>query len=363
MKRFRIYIDPEQDVVVYKNSLVKNPAHEQMKYAFSKDVPVAYEFDDTKQNIVGVAIIPEKPIYRNSPEMGEHEVVFMREDIEQMAYAYGERGYWNELTFDHDDSKPVKSAVMYLSYIIDRANGFSVPDAFSDLPDGTWILGYHFKDAEEYQFAKDNFTGWSIEGDFFLEEININNNKMDKRKSVFSELFALAKKIVKSEFASATLADGTVVEWEGDLAEGTALFVVVEEGEAIPAPDGEHVLEDGRVVVTVEGIVTQIVEAVEEEAQVEEATEEMSEETTDQVEEVDQTAEAFAAIVSMIEKQVETTETMRSEFAAIRQENSELKERLAKLETAPAVEPEKKKFARTEENPRLRLMMEQVKGN
>lgn len=349
MKKFRIYIDPENDVVVYKNSIVANPAHEIASYAFSKDA-IQYEFDDVKQNIVGVAIVPNKPIYRNHPEIGEHEVVFFREDIEQMAYTYGAKGYWNELTFDHDDSKPVKSAVMYMSYIIDRKNGFEAPEQFSEHPDGTWLLGYHFKDVEEYNYAKENFTGWSVEGDFYLEEINQNQFNMEKTimqkigqllTATFSEE---ATEETTAKFENANLADGTVVQWEGELAVGTPLFVVLEDDGAIPAPDGEHTLEDGRVIVTAEGIVEAIVEAVEEET-------------------TDETTEAFEALFKIATAQKEAIDAMKAEFKAVQSENTELKERVAKLEVAPAAEPQKKKFARIETNPRLKAMMEQIKGN
>jgi len=374
MKKFRIYIDPENDVVVYKNSIVANPAHEIASYAFSKDA-IQYEFDDVKQNIVGVAIVPNKPIYRNHPEIGEHEVVFFREDIEQMAYTYGAKGYWNELTFDHDDSKPVKSAVMYMSYIIDRKNGFEAPERFSDHPDGTWLLGYHFKDVEEYNYAKENFTGWSVEGDFYLEEIN--QNKFNMEKTIMQKIGQLltatfseeAAEETTAKFENANLADGTVVQWEGELALGTPLFVVLEDGEAIPAPDGEHTLEDGRVIVTAEGIVEAIVEAAVEEQATEETTEEMEvtpEEQTAIVTEVMQIIEPRlaaieAAIAGMGEfAKVEQVKKVSNEMAAIVEETAA---RVAKLEVAPAAEPQKKKFARTETNPRLKAMMEQIKGN
>jgi hypothetical protein len=70
----------------------------------------------------------------------------------------------------------------------------------------------------------------------------------------------LKAKFSKQKFETATLVDGTIVEWEGDLAVGTALFVVDGENK-VPAPQGSHTT-DGGVVVTVDenGIVTEIVE-------------------------------------------------------------------------------------------------------
>jgi hypothetical protein len=69
------------------------------------------------------------------------------------------------------------------------------------------------------------------------------------------------------EFASATLTDGTVIKWEGELAVGTAILVETAEGD-IPAPDGTHEVEGGMLVSTIEGLVTEIVEPeVEEEVE------------------------------------------------------------------------------------------------
>ena len=66
------------------------------------------------------------------------------------------------------------------------------------------------------------------------------------------------------ELAEATLADGTVVKVEGELAEGKALLVVTEEGE-IPAPEGIHETSDGKLItVDAGGVITAIEEKPEE---------------------------------------------------------------------------------------------------
>ena len=63
----------------------------------------------------------------------------------------------------------------------------------------------------------------------------------------------------KVEMATATLTDGTVIEYEGELAVGTAIFVQTAEGN-IPAPDATHEVEGGLLVTTEGGFVTEIVE-------------------------------------------------------------------------------------------------------
>ena len=61
------------------------------------------------------------------------------------------------------------------------------------------------------------------------------------------------------ELATAVLTDGSTIEWEGELAVGTAVFVQTAEGN-IPAPDATHEVEGGLLVTTVGGLVTEMVE-------------------------------------------------------------------------------------------------------
>ena len=63
------------------------------------------------------------------------------------------------------------------------------------------------------------------------------------------------------EMASAMLVDGTEIQWEGELAVGTAIFVVTNEG-LIPAPDATHEVEGGVLVTTEGGLLTELVEVV-----------------------------------------------------------------------------------------------------
>lgn len=79
---------------------------------------------------------------------------------------------------------------------------------------------------------------------------------------------------VAVELATATLTDGTVITYEGELAIGTAIFVQTAEGD-IPAPDATHEVEGGLLVTTVDGLVTEIVEP-EVEIEVEVASEEFA---------------------------------------------------------------------------------------
>lgn len=59
------------------------------------------------------------------------------------------------------------------------------------------------------------------------------------------------------QMGEAKTKSGVVVKYEGELKEGTPLMVITPEGE-MPAPDGDHELEDGTIVSVVSGLVTAV---------------------------------------------------------------------------------------------------------
>ena len=64
----------------------------------------------------------------------------------------------------------------------------------------------------------------------------------------------------KQSFADYKLADGTIIRVDGDLVAGTPVFVVAEEG-ALPAPDGEHVVEGVGTIKTEGGKIVEVIAA------------------------------------------------------------------------------------------------------
>lgn len=116
----------------------------------------------------------------------------------------------------------------------------------------------------------------------------------------------------EQKFEQAKLEDGTIVMWEGELATGTALFVVAEDGTQMPAPDAEHKLEDGSIVSTVGGLVVTVTPAeAEEEKEIEDKKkEEMASELEMYVEKL---AEKLAALEVKIEEMGKKPEAMSTE--------------------------------------------------
>lgn len=133
---------------------------------------------------------------------------------------------------------------------------------------------------------------------------------------------------VEAKFEQAKLADGTIIQWEDDLGEGTAIMVVGEDGNTMPAPDAVHELEDGTMVTTVGGLVTKIESKKEEEVIEEEMAAEPNPEFIKHLEDFKMMVERMTAIenklaeyeskFSAITETVKNTETSTSDkFAKV----------------------------------------------
>ena len=200
---------------------------------------------------------------------------------------------------------------------------------------------------------------------------------MTKIKTLVNEIFAkynveLAaeepKAEVKTELATATLKDGTVIQSDSETWEvGVNAYVVNEDGEKVAVPTGEYELEDGRILVVTEGIVDALNDAEEPaaEEEVEEEVEASKEDTTEEATEKVEASEVVKAefskedVSEMLEKMATT---LRAEFSdQLDQKDEEIKAKGEELEAlkenfehkglpkapeAPAARPSQKEISK-----------------
>lgn len=139
----------------------------------------------------------------------------------------------------------------------------------------------------------------------------------DVEKAVGKFAFNKVKKMfgLKHAFVTAVLADGTEVQVEPSLEEGAEVYVIDAEGNSVAAPDGEHQLEDGSVIVTESGVIIQIVEppVVDEGEQ-----EEMSAETTEEISPaLTEILSDVANRLNAIESKFKSQTVLEAKFAAL----------------------------------------------
>jgi hypothetical protein len=181
-------------------------------------------------------------------------------------------------------------------------------------------------------------------------------------KNLFSRMFSKhgsqkAVEVVKVtlgeelKFGQATLADGvTVVTFPEDAPMVGEPINVVVEGQEMPAPDGEHALADGSIVVVAQGIVTEIRPAAPAEEQAPAAPVEAP-----MAEEAEVSAPVKRLIESVVkesifaveEKHAKDIEALRNEFKAQVAEKDEviatMAETIAKFAAEPAAKPAEQK--------------------
>jgi hypothetical protein len=220
----------------------------------------------------------------------------------------------------HDANRVQDGVYMVASYQIGGDKNPSVPQVFANqnLQDGTWIASYKVDNDEVWNNVKDGkFLGFSVEGNFFKDLVKIKtNDKMSKKTKSIWELMGLTKaEPVKVVFSMAVSTDGVEISYEGELAEGVAVFITTD-GTELPAPEGDYqvTLEDGTVKaisVDANGIVMMIADG-----------EVMADDETPTIQ------EEVATLMSAFVKDT------HERFTAIETKNTELVAELAKLKEA-----------------------------
>jgi hypothetical protein len=165
---FELTIDeaPGEDTEVNFVALVDKPAIERGWLAFAENKQ-PYKFavaDDAERVIIGPAMIPDTPIYRND-ENGEYFITFSKETIKKIALKFFTNGYQSNVNIMHDAGKQVQGVTFFQSIIKDEAKG--ITGLGGDYPDGTWFLGAKVNNDDVWAGVQSGkFTGFSVEGLF-----------------------------------------------------------------------------------------------------------------------------------------------------------------------------------------------------
>ena len=146
-------------------SLVEFPAVERNFIQLSKEVKLS--LNEEKRELLGVALIPDMPIYRRD-EQGEYYVTFSAEAIRKAAIDFYRKLNVNNADVEHNHN--IENGLTYFqSMILDKENGIC-PTAFKDLPDGTWLVGCKVDNDEVWNAVKSGeVKGFSIDGYFHAE--------------------------------------------------------------------------------------------------------------------------------------------------------------------------------------------------
>ena len=310
--------------------------------------------NEEKRIVMGAAMIPDLPIYRRDTNIGEYYAIFKKETIKALVQKLFKENKHNNFNEQHNAFKILDGVYIYQSFITDQELGILPPQGFENVADGTWFIAAKVENDEAWSKVKENgiLKGFSVEGVFDLEpykfkkmnKINL-ESVINTLKSVFADEEVVAE---ESTFGEATLVDGTIVKWEGELAEGTALVVVMPEGE-VAAPDGIHEISDGTIIETAGGLVVNIQAMSEIATEDNEFTTEMLNEMVEKA--LAKYAEAFTATLESVKAESDSLklelaaikadkETLRNEFSATLSKVGTELEEIVKSEAATSSKPQ-----------------------
>ena len=318
MDTYKVMFNEEDNEGVYAVSLVSDPAIGVQFITLSQQKEIQLATINEEQRILlGAVLIPNQPIYRNQ-DGHEFNIVFPAETIKQVQQNFSRQGYQNNSTIEHsgDNLEDVTFVETWIK--MDEVHDKSVHYGFNE-PIGTWFAAMKVNNEDIWNnYVKTGkVKGFSIDGVFDMERVNLKSEYMNINEIVnaIKDGFAsikLSNETEQVEVAMATmmLKDGVTVLEAESFDAGVPVFIVAENGDKVPAPIGEHELEDGRVlVITEEGMIAEIKEVMVEEVEVEEAPIEMTSEN--------QFAELVKSIVTSMSVEVaKQIESVRTELTA-----------------------------------------------
>lgn len=339
---------------VYSISLVDDPAMESKFIALKKQekqIKLA-EVDKLERTLLGVVLIPNKPIYRNQ-NGEEFYITFPKETIQASAHNFLKSGFQLNSKLEHEH--PIVGISFVESWIVkdpknDTANAYGLDK--DDIIEGSWIVKMKCENDEIYQKAlSGEINGFSIDGLFNLKEVNLKSNiKMAEETKSFKDqvnevLVGLG--IVKEVKLGSVQSGELTIQYDGEMLEvGTVVFVTEGE-ERIALPDGEYPTDMGMLVV-VDGVVTAV--------NVEEAPvqEELSTPSAPSTEEITQ---AIKSLLIKYSEDVEAKfETINKDLVEFKKENETLKAEVVTLSNQPAAKSVKTEIKQVELTKKGRIL-------
>ncbi len=173
METIELYIDEEKiDDGIDAISFVKQPAIEENFIALSKHKVEFKSIDDEKRIIVGLALVPDKEIYRRNGDK-EFNIIFSKDTVKKASHLYLKRLKVNNTTLEHEKNTDGVSVVE--SWIVedvknDKSNLYGL-----NAVEGAWVVVMKVDNNEVWKDVKaGKYLGLSIEGIFSDKKEDLN---------------------------------------------------------------------------------------------------------------------------------------------------------------------------------------------
>jgi hypothetical protein len=203
MELFELIIDEENEFSgVNALSLVENPAIQSDWVALNDQKKVLLaEVSSDKQILMGAALIPDKPIYRNM-DGKEFYIYFSKETVAKAAEMFFKRSNQNNATLEHEfklDGMTVFESWLVEDPEFDKSRKYGL-----EVPEGTWMVSMKVDDENIWNdFVKNNKVfGFSIEGQFankLVKDVEMSTQEIElSEDDVISQALGMIKKFIEN---------------------------------------------------------------------------------------------------------------------------------------------------------------------
>ena len=262
MRVFEFIISPEDNELgMTAISLVDKPAMESEFIAFNKEnKQVIFKFQDDKKFIVsGLALIPNKLVFRVDEATGEEYLGYFSEaTIEAVMSKFmadATDGSTKKVNLQHSDNPIqahlIESFILRTPEMVTAVQALGIEEATL----GSWFVSYKFDNKEDYNTALQNgMHGFSIEIMLQRElklskNNNKNNNKYMTKVKNFVDKFKSLLAEIENTFEDVNVPDSGKTLRIGEVGQ-PVLWIEADSGgteTTLPAEAGDYVLEDGRI--------------------------------------------------------------------------------------------------------------------
>jgi len=168
MKLIELILDDNDAIGVEAISLVEFPAIEEDFVALSNHKIEFKKIDEDKRIVIGLALIPNKPIYRRNGD-DEYHIYFSKDTVKKCAELYLKNQNNNEATLEHNLKAEGVSVIE--SWTVEDVNKDKTALYGLNAVEGSWAVVMKIYNDEIWQdVKKGKYKGLSIEG-YFADKI------------------------------------------------------------------------------------------------------------------------------------------------------------------------------------------------
>ena len=176
LETIELFVDSEGDGGINAISFVEFPAIEENFIALNEHKVEMKTVDEDKRLVVGLALIPNKLIYRRNRGF-EYNITFSEETVRKASEKYLKSLKLHNTTTEHETE--VNGVYLTESWIVEDTDKDKTALYGLKAPVGAWAVAMRVENDEVWNNVKEgNYLGFSIEG-FFTDKEEFSAEDME----------------------------------------------------------------------------------------------------------------------------------------------------------------------------------------